>query len=152
MGLLGGFIKTMIPFLLLVCGVGLAGTVAFALGPSLPEFLTEEESRMALVFLVVLTVLQLLGLMLSSLTSVATTAATTVVSATPTGALLNRGGGALAGLVYGCVFLSVFLIALQQIPVTAIADAIGEASFANRPIGWVDRYAPTVEISGDWSR
>ena len=146
-GLLGGFIKIMLPFLLLICGVVLAGTAASAFGPVLPEFLGGEHSRTAVVFLLVLAVLQVLGLMVFGLFSLAMTAATTAVSATPTGALLNRSGGAIAGLIYGCVLLSVFLIALQQIPVAPIADAMSESSFAHGPINWVDRYAPSIGIS-----
>ena len=138
-GLLSGFLKLMIPFLFLLGGVVLAGAASSAVAPSLPEFLGGEHARTAVVFLLALSVLVVVGVMVSGLASIAMTAATTAVHATPKGALLNRSGGAAAGLIYGCVLLSVVLIALQQIPVTFIADAMSESSFAHWPIGWVDR-------------
>ena len=151
-GLLGGFLKLMIPFLFLLAGVGLAGTVSMAVGPSLPELLGEEHSREAIVFLVVFAALLAVGGVVSSIMSLGIAAATTAISVAPVGALLNRAGGAVAGLIYGCILLSVLLIALQQIPIPSVYDAVGDSSFAHRPIGWVDRYAPSIEISPDWER
>ena len=149
-GMLGGFLKIMLPFLFLLVGVGLAGTVSEAIAPSLPEFVGGEHTRMAIVFLVVFAALQAAGAMFSALAGLAITAASTAVSAAPTAALINRCGGAGAGLIYGCVFLSVSLIALQQVPVDSVAQAIGESSFAHWPIGWVDKYSPSIEISREW--
>ena len=151
-GLVGGFLKIVIPFLFLLAGVGLAGTVSMAVGPALPEFLDGEHSQTAVVFLVALAALQVVGLVVAGLMSLGVAAASAAVSVTPMGSLLNRSGGAAAGLVYGCVLLSVFLIALQQIPVASVSDAIGESSFAHRAIGWVDAYAPSIEISREWDR
>ncbi len=151
-GLLGGFLKLMVPFLFLLAGVGLAGTVSMAVGPSLPELLGEEYAREAIVFLVVFAALLAVGGVVTSLVGLGIAAATTAISVAPVGALLNRAGGAVAGLIYGCVVLSILLIVLQQIPVPSVAEAIGESSFAHRPIGWVDKYAPSIEISPDWER
>ena len=149
LGLLGGFLKLLIPFLFLLAGVGVAGTVSMAVGPSLPEFLGNEHARVAIVFLVGFAALQAVGRVVAALMSIGIAAATTAVSAAPVGALLNRAGGAMAGLIYGCVLVSVLLIALQQIPVSSVSDAIRESSFAHRPIGWVDRYVAAIEIADD---
>ena len=146
-GLVGGFFKILLPFIFLLAGVAVAGTISNAVGPALPEVLGDDHSQTAVVFLVVLAALQAAGFMLSGILSLAMMAASAAVSATPMGALFNRAGGAVAGLLYGCVFVSVFLIALQQIPVESVAEAIGDSSFAHRPIGWVDKYAPSIEIS-----
>lgn len=146
-GLLAGFLKIMLPFLFLLAGVGLADAVSVSVGSSLPEFLGGEHSRIAIVFLVVFVILQAIGAMVSSLMRVAMTAASAAASAAPNVALLNRSAGAAAGLIYVWMFLSVFLIALQQIPVTAISEAIGESSFAHWPIGWADRFVASIEIS-----
>ena len=151
MGLAGGFLKIMLPFLFLLAGVGLAGTVSMAVGPALPEFLGGERSQTAVTFLVVLAALQVVGFVVSGLMSLGIAAASAALSATPMGDLVNRSGGAVAGLVYGCVLLSVFLVALQQVPVESVSDAIGESSYAHRAIGWVDAYAPSIEISPEWT-
>ena len=151
-GLFVGFLRIMFPFLFLLAGVGLAGMVSEGTALALPEFLGAEYSRMAIVFLVVFAALQAIGAMVSALMSLVMTAASTAVSAAPTGALLNRIGGAAAGLIYGCVFLSVILIALQQIPVDYIASAMEESSFAHGLIGWVDEYSHSIEISREWRR
>lgn len=148
-GLLGGFLKLIIPFLFLLVGVGLAGWVSMAVGPSLPEVLGGEHTLTAIVFLVVFAALLSVGGVVASLASLAMAAATTAVSVAPLGSLLNRAGGAMAGLIYGCVLLSVVLIALQQIPIPSVYDAIDESSFAHRPISWVDRFVAAIEIADD---
>ena len=150
-GLLGGFLKIVIPLLFLLCGIALAGGVSAGVGAALPDLLGGERSQIAIVFLLALAGLLVVGMAVAGLVSLGVTAASAAVSATPMGAMLNRAGGAVAGLVYGCVLLSVFLIALQQVPVASVSDAIGESSLAHGPIGWVDKYTPAIEISPDWS-
>ena len=151
-GLLSGFLKVVVPFVLLLVVVGLAGAASGAIGPSLPGALGGEHSQIAIAFLVVFVALQVMSMMVSFFVGVAMTAATAAVSVMPMGALLNRAGGALAGLFHGCILLSVLLIALQQIPVGSISVAIEESSFAHRPIDWVDKLAPSIELSPDWVR
>ena len=73
-----------------------------------------------------------------------------LMSLFPIGALFNRFGGLLAGLIIGCAFLSIVLMGLQQYPVNAVGRAIGEASFAAKPVGWVDQYVATLEFATDW--
>ena len=148
-GLLSGFLKMLAPIVLLAIGIWLSSAVSSAIGPRLPEFLNGEPSQTAIVFLLVFVALFAVSVKVSFLLGLAMTAATTAVSVTPMGALLNRAGGAVAGLIYGCVLLSVCLIALQQIPVDAVASAIGESSFARSPMAWVDRFIPSIELAPD---
>lgn len=149
-GLFSGFIKIWIPFAFLLAGVGIAGSLAFAFGPSFSGVLGTEEAQLTAVFLVVFILMQLLGAAIAYLTRHFMSIASTFVSLVPMGALLNRGGGLLAGLVYGCVFISVIFIALQQWPVDPVAKGVQESSIAQRPIAWVDRYVASIEISYDW--
>ncbi len=148
-GLLAGFLKIWLPLLFLLAGTGFAGALATAFGPSLLGFLDSENTQLAAAFLVVFAAMQVMGAVVHTLMSYPLTVASAMVSLVPMGALLNRAGGILAGLLYGCVFLSVILIALQQVPVDSIAEGMDESSYAHRPIGWVDRYVASIEIAAD---
>ena len=149
-GLVSGFIRIWILFAFLLAGVGFAGGFAFAIGPSLSRVLETEGAQLAAAFLVVFALMQLLGAFITYLLRHLLSIASALVSVMPMGFLLNRGGGLVAGLVYGCVFVSVILIALQQWPADTVARGIEETSFAHRPIGWVDHYVSSIEISPDW--
>lgn len=145
-GLFSGFIKFSIPFAFLLVGVGIAGSLAVSFGPSLFGVLGAESAQLAAAFLIVFALLQLLGGVIAYLTRHLLGIASTLVSVTPMVGLLNRGGGLLAGFVYGCVFISVILISLQQWPVGAVAEGLQEATISYRPIAWVDWFVGSIEI------
>ena len=45
--------------------------------------------------------------------------------------------------------LSVILIALQQLAVGSVGEAIDGSSFASGPISWIDRYVASIELSDE---
>ncbi len=47
--------------------------------------------------------------------------------------------------------LSIVLIDLQQYPMLAVGKAFVESSVASAPIGWVDRYITSIEISPEYN-
>ena len=148
-GLFYGFIRMWVPFAFLIAGVGLAGALAFAFGPSLSGVLETEGSQLKAAFFAVFVIAQLLGAFIAYTMRHLMVIASALVSVFPMGALLNRGGGVVAGPLYGCIFVSVILIGLHQWPVDTVTRGVQESSFAHMPIGWVDRYVASIEISSD---
>ena len=146
-GFAAGFIRIMIPFVFVVSGVGLADALAFAFGPALFRFMETDDGQTAAAFLAVFAVLQLLGGMIAYLVRRPMSILSSLVSVFPMGLFFNKGGGLAGGVFASCVFVSVILIALQQLPVEGVGEAIGESSFAHGPIGWVDRFVATIEIA-----
>ena len=149
-GLFFGFIRIWVPFAFLIAGVGFAGALAFAFGPSLSGVLETKGAQLTAAFFAVFAITQLLGAFMAYTTRHLMSIASALVSVFPMGALLNRGGGFVAGTVYGCIFVSVIFIGLYQWPVETVTRGVQESSFAQRPIGWVDRYVASIEISSDW--
>ena len=149
-GLFFGFIRIWIPFAFLIAGVGFAGALAFAFGPSLSGLLETEGAQLIAAFFVVFAISQLLGAVIAHTTRHFMSFASELVSAAPMGALFNRAGGFAAGLVYGCIFVSVILIGMHQWPLETVTKGVQESSFAHRPIGWVDRYVASIKVSSDW--
>ena len=148
-GFAAGFIKIMIPFMFVASGVGFAGALAFAFGPSLFRYMETEDGQAAAAFLAVFVALQLLGGLIAYLVRHSMSILSSLVSVFPIGSLFNKGGGLAGGIFAACLFVSVILIALQQLPVGGVASAIEESSFAHEPIGWVDRFVAVIEIAGD---
>ena len=148
-GFAAGFIKIMIPFVFVVSGVGFAGALAFAFGPSLLRFMETGDGQTAAAFLVVFVALQLLGCLLAHLVRRPMSIFSSLVSVFPVVSLINKAGGLAGGVFAACVFVSVILIALQQLPVEGVGRAIEDSSFASGPIGWVDRFVAAIEIAGD---
>ena len=144
-----GFIKIMIPFVFVASGVGFAGGLAFALGPTLFRFMETEDGQTAAAFLAVFAALQLLGCLIAYLLRHPMSIFSSLVSVFPMGSLFNRAGGLAGGVFAACVFVSVILIALQQLPVEGVGSAKEESSFAYVPIGWVDRLVAAIEIGDD---
>lgn len=142
-----GFIKIMIPFMFVALGAGFASSLAFAFGPSLFRFIETEDGQTAAAFLVVFAALQLLGCLLAHQVRRPVSIFSSLVSVFPTGSLFNKGGGLAGGVIAACLFVSVVLIALQQLPVEGVGRAIGESSFSYKPIGWVDRFVAAIEIA-----
>ncbi len=149
-GLFFGFIRIWIPFAFLMAGVGFAGALALAFGPSLSGLLETEGAQLTAAFFVVFAISQLLGAFIAHTTRHFMSIASVLVSVAPMGALFNRTGGFAAGLVYGCIFVSVILIGMHQWPLETVTKGVQESSFAHRPIGWVGRYVASIEISSDW--
>lgn len=149
MGFAAGFIRIMIPFMFVASGVGFAGALTFALGPSLFRYMETEDGQTAAAFLAVFAALQLLGGLIAYLVRRPMSIFSSLVSVFPMGSLFNKGGGLAGGIFAACVFVSVILIALQQLPVEGVGRAIEESSFAHGPIGWVDRFVAAIEIAGD---
>lgn len=148
-GFAAGFIKIVIPFVFVVSGVGFAGASAFALGPSVFRFMETEDGQTAAAFLAVFAALQLLGCLLAYLVRRPMSIFSSLVSVFPMVSLFNKSGGLAGGFFVACVFVSVVLVALQQLPVEGVGGAIEESSFAHGPIGWVDRFVAAIEIADD---
>ena len=146
-GVAYGFIRVGMAFGLLVAGTGIAGTVAVAVGPYLTIFGNTVSERTAAGFLLSFAFLMVAGAMVNFLIKVPLTLATGMVSVMPVANSLNRGGGLIAGVLFGCVLVSVTLIGLQQLQFGPVGKSIDEASFASAPIGWVDRFVASIEIS-----
>jgi hypothetical protein len=132
---------------LLVASIGIACTAAFAIGPSLSWFGDTESEQTAAAFLIVFALMMVAGAFVNFLIRIPLTMATTLVSRIPVASKLNRGGGLIAGLLFGWVLLSVSLIGLQQVPVGNVGEGIDESTIASAPIGWVDRHVASIEIS-----
>ena len=147
MGLFAGFIKISVTFAFLLAGVGFAGGLANVIGPSFSGFLGSESSQTAAAFLVVFAAMQVLGAIVAALLRKPVSIASGLSALFPMGFLFNRGGGVMAGVLFGWISVSVFLISLQHWPVDAVGRGINESSIARGPIGWVDRYAASIEIS-----
>ena len=146
-GFAAGFVKIMIPFVFVASGVGFAGALAFAFGPSLFRFMETEDGQTAAAFLAVFAALQLLGGLIAYLLRHPVSIFSSLVSVFPMVSLFNKGGGLAGGVIAACVFASVILIALQQLPLEGVGRAIEESSFAHVPIGWVDQFVAAIEIA-----
>lgn len=144
-----GFIRIALAFLILMAGVGIAGTVSFAIGPSFPWFGESESEQTAAAFLLAFALAMVAGAFVNFLMRIPMTIATAMVSLMPVVNLLNRGGGLIAGALFGWVMLSVVLIALQQLTVDSVGEAIDGSSFASGPISWIDRYVASIELSDE---
>ena len=146
-GLGYGFIRIGFACGFLIAAMGLAGTAAFAIGPSLLWLRDSESERTAAAFLVVFVLLLVIGAIVNFLIKIPLTMVTALVSVVPIVNKLNRGGGLIAGLLFGWVLVSVALIGLQQLPVPAVGRGIEQATFASGPIGLVDRFVATIDLS-----
>ena len=146
-GLGYGFIRIGFACGILIAAMGLAGTAAFAIGPSLSWVRDSESERSAAAFLVVFVLLMVVGAMVNFLIKIPLTMVTALVSVVPIVNKLNRGGGLIAGLLFGWILVSVALIGLQQLPVAAVGKGIEQATFASGPIGLVDRFVATIDLS-----
>ena len=150
MGLVAGFMRVWVPLTFLLVGMGFAGGLAPLIGPGIFGFIDSESSQTVVGFFLVFGVFMLLGAVITRVLWGPLTVMSTLMELFPIGALFNRLGGLLVGTLFGCVFLSLVLMGLQQYPVNAVGRAMGESSFAVKPIGWVDRYVATLEFSTDW--
>ena len=139
-----------VPFAFLMTAIAFGGGLSSLVGPAVFGFI-ESEARQELagfflVFAGILSVGAIIALAVWGPLSVAST----LMSLVPWGGLLNRVAGLLMGTLLGLILLSVILIGLQQYPVSAVGRAIAESSVASAPIGWVDRYVASIEISSEW--
>ncbi len=148
-GLVVGFMRVWVPFAFLLAGMGFGGALGIVLGPVIFRFVETEDTQTALAFFLVFFLVLLLGGVVTYAIRGPLTLASALTFVSPLGALLNRAGGLLAGALFSCILLSVILIALQQIPVVAVAKSVQNSSFASWPIGVVDRYVASIEVSGD---
>ena len=80
-----------------MAGVGIAGTVAFAIGPSFPWFGESESEQTAAAFLLAFAFVMVAGAFVNFLMRIPMTLATAMVSLMPVVNLLNRGGGLIPG-------------------------------------------------------
>ena len=149
-GFAAGFVRTMIPFVFVVAGVGLAGTLAVDYGSVVFGFLDTEGSRTAALFLMVFMALQLVGSLISYLVRNPMSIVSTLVSMVPVGLPFNKGAGLAAGIVAAGIFVSVILIGLQQLPIERVGEGIRDSAIAREPMGWVDRVVAPIEISKEW--
>ncbi len=150
MGVVAGLTRIWVPVAFLLVGVGLSGGIGDMIAPAFSLVSDSETGQTAAGFLLVFMVIMLAGAFITLALLVPLTVLSTLVPLIPMGSLINRAGGALLGLLLGVVFISVVLIGLQQIPVEAVGRALGESAFASGPIGWVDRFVASIEISKDW--
>ena len=146
-GLLAGFIRIWLPFLFLVAGTGVAGAMAIVIAPGLSGFIDRESAQTAAAFLAVFAAIELVGVVIAHSFRHAMAMASVWVSLFPMGSLLNRSTGMVAGALFGCILMSVIVVSVQQWPVESVGKGISESSFAGGPIGWVDRYVASIEIS-----
>ena len=148
-GLVVEFMRVWVPFAFLPAGMGFGGALGIVLGPVIFRFVETEDTQTALAFFLVFFLMLLLGGVVTYATRGPLTLASALTFVSPLGALLNRVRGLLAGALFSCILLSVILIALQQIPVVVVAKGIQYSSFASGPIGVVDRYVASIEVSED---
>ena len=148
-GLRSGFIKIGVALGILVFSMAIAGSAAFAIGPSLSWIGDGERGGTAVAFLVVFTFLMVAGALVNLLLKIPLTIASSMVSTIPVVSLLNRAGGLISGVLFGWILISVTLIGLQQLPVGTVGKSIDAASFASGPISWADRYVTSIEIVSD---
>ena len=150
MGLVGGLFRIWLPILFLMSALGFASGLSILVGPRVFSFI-ESESRQELAgFFLIFVVMLAVGLVITRAVWHPLSIASALMSVLPGGGLLNRVGGMLLGVLSGLVLLSVVLIGLQQYPVPAVGRAIAESTVASGPIGWVDRYVASLEISEEW--
>lgn len=149
-GLVAGFMRAWVPLLFLLAGMGFAGGLAPLIGPGIFGFIDSESGQTVAGFFLVFGLFILLGAVITRLLWKPMGVMSAVMVVFPMGALFNRFGGLLAGLIIGCAFVSIVLMGLQQYPVNAVGRAMGESSFAAKPVGWVDQYVATLEFSTDW--
>ena len=148
-GLKSGLMYAWLPFLFLLAGAGFAGALGLLIGPALFPFIDTAAGQAATGFFLVFAAFGLLGAVVTKAMRPLLMAASRLSSLSPTGALFNQGGGLLIGVLFGCILLSVVLIGLQQLPAGAVGRALDESSFAGKPVGWVDRYVASLELSHD---
>ena len=139
--------RAWVPLAFLLAGMGFAGGLGPLIGQGVFGFIETESGQTVAGFFLVFGVILLLGAVITRAAWRPLGVMSVLMSAFPMGALFNRFGGLLAGTIIGCAFLSIVLMGLQQYPVNAVGRAIGDSSFAARPIGWVDRYVATLEFS-----
>ena len=142
--------RAWVPLAFLLAGMGFAGGLGPLIGPGLFGFIDGESGQTVAGFFLILGGIMLLGAGVAYWIRGPLAVMSALMSLFPIGALFNRFGGLLSGTLFGCVFLSLVLMGLQQYPVNAVGRAIGESSFAAKPVGWVDRYVATLELSADW--
>ena len=150
MGLVVGFMRVWVPLAFLLAGMGFAGGLGPLVGPGIFGFIDSESGQTVAGFFLVFGLFMLLGAVVSRVLWKPMGVMSALMSLLPVGALFNRFGGLLAGTLFGCVFLSLVFMGLQQYPVNSVGRAMGESSFAAKPVGWVDRYVATLEFSTDW--
>ena len=146
-GLVAGFIRIWPVLAFALGGTGIGGTIGYLVGPGFFGFVDSEEGRIAAAFLLVFALMVLLGAVVTHAMRGPLSIASALTAIFPLGGLLNHVGDMLGGTLLCCVFVSVILIALQQLPVPRVADALQTASIAYGPMGWVDRYVASIEIS-----
>ncbi len=145
-GLRSGLILMWLPLSFLFAGMGVAGGLGYIIGSAILGFIDTESGQAAAGYFLILAAFLLLGAIVTRSISGPLKIVSLLWTLFPTGALINRAGGIVSGALFGCVLLSVIFIGLQYWPVSAIDRAIGESSFAQNPIGWVDRYMILPEI------
>ncbi len=149
-GLATGLMKIWVPFAFLMAGIGFAVGLGELAGSGVFGFIEgdarQELAGFFLVFAATLAVGAVISLAMFGLLGVASS----LMSLFPMGGLVNRAGGLALGTLSGLILVSVILIGLQQYPVASVGSAIAESSMASAPIGWVDRYVASIEISSKW--
>ena len=148
-GLFAGLMRVWLPLLFLMVGMGFGGALGEVIGPAFSPFIDSERGQTAAAFLVVFAAMMLFGAFITLAAFGPLTIASSLVSVIPMGATINKAGGVLLGLLFTGTFLAVVLIGLQQIPVKSVSRAIDESSIASAPLGWVDRYVASIEISDE---
>ena len=153
MGLAAGLMRIWVPFVFLVAGTLFAAGLGELVGSGVFGFI-ESEARQELagfflIFAATLVVGAVIALIALALL-VPLSIASALMSLVPMGGMVNRAGGLALGTLTGLIVVSVILIGLQQYPVASVGRGIAESSVASAPIGWVDRFVASIEISPEW--
>ena len=146
-GFAAGFMRVWVLLVFLLAGMGFAGGLAPDIGPAAFGFIEKESSQTVAGFFLIFGLMLLMGAVITRLIRRPLSAMSGAMTILPAGMLFNRFGGLLAGLIFGCAFLAIILMGLQQYPVNAVGRAVSDSSFAAKPIGWVDNYVATLEFS-----
>ena len=147
MGLVGGLMRMWLPVLFLLAGMGFAGGLADPVGSSLFAFIDTEAGQTVAGFFLVFVPILAAGGFITLILFAPLSIMSRLMGVFPLGSTFNRYGGVLLGTLFGCVFLSIFLIGLHQYPVESVAEAIDDSSFAASVIGLVDQYVAALEFS-----
>ena len=150
MGLAAGLMRIWVPFVFLVAGTLFAAGLGELVGSGVFGFIESEARQELAGFFLIFAATLVVGAVIALALLVPLSIASALMSLVPMGGMVNRAGGLALGTLTGLIVVSVILIGLQQYPVASVGRAIAESSVASAPIGWVDRFVASIEISPEW--